>query len=184
MCGIAGFLDWQGKVRAEALNVASQAIAHRGPDDSGLKIIGLKNDGRVGLANRRLAILDLSPAGHQPMADPATQNWIAYNGEVYNFQEVRALLEQRGVTFSSHSDTEVVLKAYGDFGEKCLDHIRGMFAFAVWDHAAQRLFIARDRLGKKPLYYFQGDGFLLFASEVRALLATGLVPRRINAETV
>jgi asparagine synthase (glutamine-hydrolysing) len=185
MCGIAGFLDWQGKVRTEALTVASQAIAHRGPDDCGLKIIDLKNDVcRVGLANRRLAILDLSPAGHQPMTDPATQNWIAYNGEVYNFQEVRALLEERGIKFCSHSDTEVVLKAYAAFGEKCLDHFRGMFAFAIWDNAAQRLFIARDRLGKKPLYYFQGDGFLLFASEVRALLATGLVPCRINAETV
>jgi len=185
MCGIAGFLDWQGKVGTEALNVASQAIAHRGPDDCGLKVLDLNNGaGRVGLANRRLAILDLSSAGHQPMADPATQNWIVYNGEVFNFAEVRALLEQRGVEFCSHSDTEVVLKAYAVFGEKCLDLFRGMFAFAIWDNAAQRLFIARDRLGKKPLYYFQGDGFLLFASEVRALLATGLVPRRINAASV
>jgi len=118
------------------------------------------------------------------MSDPATGNLIAYNGEVFNFREVRKQLEHIGIQFSSQTDTEVVLKAYAALGEACVEHFRGMFAFAIWDNAAQKLFIARDRLGKKPLYYYQGEGFLLFASEVRALLATGLVQRRINTDTV
>lgn len=185
MCGIAGFVDWQGKVGAQALATASCSLAHRGPDDSGLQTAPMRDGtGCVGLANSRLAILDLSPAGHQPMSDPATRNFIVYNGEVFNFREVRRQLQGSGVQFSSQTDTEVVLKAYAELGERCLDHFRGMFAFAIWDDAAQRLFIARDRLGKKPLYYYEGDGFLLFASEVRALLATGLVPRRISPDTV
>lgn len=184
MCGIAGFIDRRGKLGKEPLALASQAIAHRGPDDAGLQTISTNEGVCLGLANRRLAILDLSPAGHQPMHDPATGNWIAYNGEVFNFAEIREQLEQRGVSFTSHTDTEVVLKAYAAFGEKCLEYFRGMFAFAIWDQAAQRLFIARDRLGKKPLYYYESDGSLIFASEVRALLATGLVPRRINPEAV
>jgi asparagine synthase (glutamine-hydrolysing) len=185
MCGIAGFLDKSGEVGPEVLAAASRAIAHRGPDDAGTQIIAMHNGvGRVGLANRRLAILDLSPAGHQPMSDPATGNWIAYNGEIFNFREVREKLESRGAQFSSQTDTEVVLKAYAAFGENCLDHFRGMFAFAIWDNAEQRLFIARDRLGKKPLYYCEQNGCLLFASEVRAILATDLVPRRINPEAV
>src|ERR1700704_868077 len=185
MCGIAGFVNWQGQVGAEALTAASCAISHRGPDDAGLQIISMRNGvGRVGLANRRLAILDLSSAGHQPLTDSATGNWIAYNGEVFNFHELRERLEGQGVQFSSHSDTEVILKAYVAYGENCLEHLRGMFAFAIWDNAAQKLFIARDRLGKKPLYYFIGEGFLFFASEVRALLATALIPRKINQDAV
>ncbi len=184
MCGIAGFIDRYGKIGTEALALASDAIAHRGPDDAGLHTISMSGGGCAGLANRRLAIIDLSPAGHQPMHDPATGNWIAYNGEVFNFAELRDQLARRGVSFTSRTDTEVVLKAYAVFGESCLEYFRGMFAFAIWDNAAQRLFIARDRLGKKPLYYYQGDGFLLFASEIRALLATGLVPKRINPPAV
>jgi asparagine synthase (glutamine-hydrolysing) len=185
MCGIAGFANWHGKVGVEALEAASRAIAHRGPDDHGLRIIPMQNGvGQVGLANRRLAILDLSPAGHQPMSDPATGNWIAYNGEVYNFREVRAQLEGEGVEFESQTDTEVILKSYAVWGLSCLDRFRGMFAMALWDHAEQRLLLARDRLGKKPLYYYAGEGFLLFASEVRALLATGLVPKSISQEAL
>jgi asparagine synthase (glutamine-hydrolysing) len=182
MCGIAGFVDRAGKVNAEALNAANRAIAHRGPDDAGALIIPMQNHrGHVGLANRRLAILDLSPAGHQPMFDPDTGNSIAYNGEVFNFRELRRELELKGARFSSHTDTEVVLKAYAVWGEGCLDRFRGMFAFAIWDAHQERLFVARDRLGKKPLYYYEGNGFFLFASEVRALLATGLVPQAIDA---
>lgn len=184
MCGIAGFIDHDGKVGAEALAAANCAIAHRGPDDAGLQIIAMAKGGSVGLANRRLAIIDLSLAGHQPMQDSATGNWIAYNGEVFNFREVREDLQRRGVEFTSHSDTEVILKAYAVFGKNCLEHFRGMFAFAIWDNAEQRLFLARDRLGKKPLYYYQAGALLLFASEIRALLATGLVCRRINPEAV
>jgi len=181
MCGIAGFADSTGRVAPEVLDVASRAIAHRGPDDEGRQIVRMNNGrGHVGLANRRLSILDLSPAGHQPMCDPASGNWIAYNGEVFNFRDVREQLQRQGVVFQSQSDTEVILKAYGMWREQCLDRFRGMFAIAIWDVQRQRLFLARDRLGKKPLYYWYDGTKLLFASEVRALLATDLIPRRIN----
>ena len=134
----------------------------------------------VGLGNRRLAILDLSPLGHQPMQDPATGNWIVYNGEIYNFRDVRQKLEKEGVRFSSHSDTEVVLKAYGHWGERCLSELRGMFAFGLWDGRRQRLFLARDPMGIKPLYFYESDRHFLFASELRTLLGTGLVPRKVD----
>src|SRR5690349_540957 len=179
MCGIAGFVDNTGSLGMEALANASQAIAHRGPDDSGLQILSAGKL-RIGLANRRLAILDLSPAGHQPMHDSQTGNWIVYNGEVYNFAEIRRRLEGEGVKFTSHCDTEVILKAYGQWGTACPQHFRGMFAFAIWDASQQQLFLARDRLGIKPLYYAISDGGMLFASEVRAILASGHISRRLN----
>jgi len=134
----------------------------------------------IGLGNRRLAILDLSPQGHQPMNDPATGNWIVYNGELYNFREVRSKLERQGLYFGSLSDTEVILKAYARWGKKCLDEFRGMFAFAIWDAQRHRLFVARDPMGIKPLYYFCSDQYFMFSSEVRTLLGTGFVPRRID----
>jgi len=183
VCGIVGIAAYNASVPLVPLERALEAIAHRGPDDSGFKVISVSSPNllEIGLGNRRLSILDLSAAGHQPMNDPATGNWITYNGEVYNFREVRAKLESEGVSFSSQSDTEVVLKAYGKWGEECLHEFRGMFAFAIWDEARQRLFIARDRLGIKPLYYFFNDGQLIFSSEVRSLLQSDLVPRRLNA---
>ncbi|HET7212963.1 MAG TPA: asparagine synthetase B, partial [Terriglobia bacterium] len=179
MCGIAGFVDSTASLGMEALANASQAIAHRGPDDAGLQILSAGKL-RIGLANRRLAILDLSPAGHQPMHDPQTGNWIVYNGEVYNFAEIRRSLESEGVSFTSHCDTEVILKAYGQWGTACPQHFRGMFAFAIWDAGRQQLFLARDRLGIKPLYYATRDGGMVFASEVRAILASGCISRRLN----
>jgi asparagine synthase (glutamine-hydrolysing) len=135
----------------------------------------------VGLGARRLAILDLSPAGHQPMHDPATGNWLIFNGEIYNFQDVRSELQRLGHQFASTGDTEVLLKAYGQWGEDCLERLVGMFDFAVWDAHKERLFLARDRLGEKPLYYYAGAGLFLFGSEVRSLLATDLVPRRLDS---
>ncbi len=167
---------------AEILERATQSLTHRGPDDGGTIILRDTDDDsiEVGLGNRRLAILDLSPLGHQPMNDPATGNWIVYNGEVYNFREVRAKLEREGAHFTSHSDTEVILQAYGRWGEHCLDHFRGMFAFAIWDAHRHRLFVARDPIGIKPLYYFQSPQHFIFSSEVRTLLGTGLVPRQID----
>lgn len=179
MCGIAGFVDSTGSVGMEALASASRAIAHRGPDDCGLQIVSAGKL-QVGLANRRLAILDLSPAGHQPMHDRETGNWIVYNGEVYNFGEIRRRLEGEGARFRSHCDTEVILKAYGRWGTACPQQFRGMFAFAIWDAGQQQLFLARDRLGIKPLYYALTDGGIVFGSEVRAILASGRVPRQFN----
>jgi asparagine synthase (glutamine-hydrolysing) len=183
MCGIFGIIGHNARVPADVLERATKSLAHRGPDDSGTVI--LRDSGRqdveIGLGNRRLAILDLSTLGHQPMNDPATSNWIVYNGEVYNFREVRAKLEQERVHFSGHSDTEVILKAYAQWGEKCLEEFRGMFGFAIWDAQRHRLFVARDPMGIKPLYYYQSDHYFIFSSEVRTLLGTGLVPRAIDS---
>src|ERR1700688_2420360 len=182
MCGIFGIVAHNARVPADVLERATRSLAHRGPDDSGTVIV--RDPGReaveVGLGNRRLAILNLSPLGHQPMNDPATGSWIAYNGEVYNFREVRAKLEREGLHFSSASDTEGILKTYSQWGEKCLSEFRGMFAFAIWDAQRHRLFLARDPMGIKPLYYFKSDHHFIFSSEVRTLLGTGLVPRRID----
>ncbi len=182
MCGIFGMIGRTAPVPAEVLERATQSLAHRGPDDSGTVILrdASREPIEIGLGNRRLAILDLSPQGHQPMNDPATGNWIVYNGEVYNFREVRAKLEREGLSFRSNSDTEVILKAYGQWGEKCLHEFRGMFAFAIWDAQRRRLFVARDPMGIKPLYFYHSDQYFIFSSEVRTLLGTGLVPRVID----
>jgi asparagine synthase (glutamine-hydrolysing) len=183
MCGIFGIIGRNAQVSAEILERATRSLTHRGPDDGGTVILhdSAQESVEIGLGNRRLAILDLSPLGHQPMHDPATGNWIVYNGEIYNFREVRAKLEKAGAQFGSHSDTEVILRAYAQWGEACLDEFRGMFAFAIWDARQHRLFAARDAMGIKPLYYHQSDRYFLFSSEVRTLLGTGLVPRRIDA---
>ncbi len=183
MCGIFGMIGQNARVPAEVLERATRSLTHRGPDDGGTVILhdSAREEIEIGLGNRRLAILDLSPLGHQPMNDPATGNWIVYNGEVYNFREVRAKLELAGLHFSSHSDTEVILKAYARWGEACLGEFRGMFAFAIWDAQRHRLFVARDPMGIKPLYYCQSDQYFMFSSEVRTLLVTGLVPRRIDS---
>jgi asparagine synthase (glutamine-hydrolysing) len=190
MCGIVGIIGLNAPVPTEILECATQSLAHRGPDDGGTVL--LRNSGvtradqeiEIGLGNRRLAILDLSPLGHQPMHDPATGNWIVYNGELYNFRELRTRLEQAGQRFTSHSDTEVILKAFAHWGEKCLHEFRGMFAFAIWDAQRHSLFIARDPMGIRPLYYYQSDRYFIFSSEVRTLLGTSLVPRTLDAAGV
>jgi asparagine synthase (glutamine-hydrolysing) len=182
MCGIFGIVARNASIPEGVLEQGTQSLAHRGPDDSGT--ILLRDSGTVpteiGLGNRRLAILDLSPLAHQPMHDAETGNWIVYNGEIYNFRDVRHELEQAGTAFVSHSDTEILLKAYARWGEQCLEKLRGMFAFAIWDARRRHLFLARDPMGIKPLYYFQSGSYFLFASEVRTLLGTGLVPSRID----
>ena len=182
MCGIFGIVAHHARVPAEVLERATRSLAHRGPDDSGTVILrdSAREADEIGLGNRRLAILDLSPQGHQPMNDPATGNWVVYNGEVYNFREVRTKLEQSGLYFRSNSDTEVILKAYGHWGERCLHEFRGMFAFALWDAQRHRVFVARDPMGIKPMYFYQSDRYFMFSSEVRTLLGTGLVPRVID----
>ena len=182
MCGIVGILARNGVVGPELLERATRSLAHRGPDDHGTVILrdNVPEPVEIGLGNRRLAILDLSPLGHQPMHDPATGNWIVHNGEIYNFRDVREKLEREGISFVSQSDTEVALKAYGQWGERCLEEFRGMFAFAIWDARRHRLFVARDPMGIKPLYYFSSADHFLFASEIRTLLGTGVVPGRID----
>jgi asparagine synthase (glutamine-hydrolysing) len=182
MCGIFGIVGQNACVAPEVLERSTQSLAHRGPDDSGTVLLrdSIPCETEVGLGNRRLAILDLSPLGHQPMHDAETGNWIVYNGEMYNFHEVRAELEQAGATLRSNSDTEVLLKAYARWGEACLAKFRGIFAFAIWDAQNHRLFLARDPMGIKPLYYAVSGPYFIFASEVRTLLGTGLIPRKVD----
>lgn len=180
MCGIFGLAAHQAQIPDGLLERGTQSLAHRGPDDSGTALLRYPA-GEIGLGNRRLAILDLSPLGHQPMQDPDTGNWIAYNGEIYNFRELRAELEQTGARFRSQSDTEVVLKAYAYWGESCLTRFRGMFAFALWDVNRNQLLLVRDPMGIKPLYYAQAGSFFLFASEVRSVLGAGFLPHRVDA---
>ncbi len=182
MCGIFGIVSRNAGIPDGVLERGTQSLAHRGPDDSGTILLrdSVPDAVEIGLGNRRLAILDLSPLAHQPMHDAETGNWIVYNGEIYNFRDIRNELEQSGTSFVSHSDTEVVLKAYARWGERCLAKFRGMFAFALWDARRHRLFIARDPMGIKPLYYAQAGSFFVFASEVRTLLGTSLVPPRID----
>src|ERR1700694_1875159 len=180
MCGIVGILARKAQIPPAVLEQATRSLEHRGPDDSGTVLLKDTQPGaaEVGLGHRRLAILDLSRLGHQPMQDPATGNWIVFNGEIYNFRELRKELEAAGVEFKSHSDTEVILAAYRVWGESCLTRLGGMFAFALWDAPRKRLLLARDPMGIKPLYYHQSEQNFIFASEVRTLLQTGLVPRR------
>ena len=180
MCGIFGIVAHRSRIPDGVLERGTESLAHRGPDDSGTVVLHGAGSVEVGLGNRRLAILDLSPSGRQPMHDAATRNWIVYNGEIYNFREIRTELEKSGARFVSHSDTEVLLKAYSVWGEQCLNKFRGMFAFAIWDSARQSLFLARDPMGIKPLYYAQTGSYFIFASEVRSILGTGLLPCRID----
>ena len=182
MCGIFGILATNGTVPSLALEQATDSLAHRGPDDRGTVVIQANTTPRleIGLGSRRLAIIDLSPLGHQPMQDAETGNWIVYNGEIYNFRELRTRLQGEGVRFVSQSDTEVLLKAYGRWGEKCLGELRGMFAFAIWDAKRSRLLLGRDPMGIKPLYHGSTGRYFLFASELRTLLGTGLIPRRLD----
>ncbi|MCL5263729.1 MAG: asparagine synthase (glutamine-hydrolyzing), partial [Chloroflexi bacterium] len=178
MCGIAGIVGGEDQIAAVTRMV--QTLHHRGPDDQGIEGI-TAGSRRVILGSTRLAILDLSAAAHMPMVDPDTGNCIVHNGEVYDFQDLRRDLQEIGEHFHSNSDTEVLLKAYKRWGRDCVQRFRGMFAFAIWDNQQQEIFLARDRAGKKPLYYYQdSSGTFLFASEVRSLLASGIVDRRIE----
>src|SRR5579871_5813506 len=183
MCGIAGVVSGGPPVDLRAIvRRMCDAQAHRGPDDSGVS--DFRAEGvpvQAAIGSRRLSILDLSPAGHQPMANNDGSVTIVFNGEIYNFAELRKLLKSRGHRFRSHSDTEVLLRGYEEWGiEGLLPRINGMFAFAIWDARNQRLLIARDRLGEKPLYYAWDGKTFIFASELRALMASGLVARRLN----
>jgi asparagine synthase (glutamine-hydrolysing) len=182
MCGIIGILALNTQIPPGVLEQATRSLAHRGPDDSGTVVLKETQPEplEIGLGHRRLAILDLSPLGHQPMQDPVTGNWIVFNGEIYNFRELRKELEAAGVEFKSHSDTEVILAAYRVWGESCLTRLGGMFAFALWDAPRKRLLLARDTMGIKPLYYHQSKQNFIFASEVRTLVQTGLVPRKLD----
>ena len=179
MCGIFGIV---GNADPEVADRVSRGMYHRGPDDNGIWFD--TTDTPVTLVNTRLAIIDLSEAGHMPMLSHNSEVAITYNGEVYNFPEIRADLEKLGYTFVSNSDTEVILSAYQHWGDDCVNRFRGMFAFLIWDIRKQRLFAARDRLGIKPLYWSMAGNDLILGSEIKTLLASGLIEPTMNYQAL
>lgn len=178
MCGIAGYA---GTHRPDLLEPMCTAMAHRGPDDAGT---WHDAEAQVGLGHRRLSIIDLSAAGHQPMQSADGRTWIAYNGEIYNFQEHRDRLEKNGYPFRSQSDTEVLLALYQERGLDFLQELNGIFAFALWDGAERRLLLARDHAGVKPLYYWLDGPRIYFASEMKSLLKIPEIPRKLHLDSV
>lgn len=169
MCGICGFVA-PGIKEARQLEQMNSTLEHRGPDDQGVQLFSF-NDLTIGLGHQRLSIIDLSQAGHQPMSDKSRELWITYNGEIYNYQELRQVLVSLGHEFNSQTDTEVILYAYKEWGNDCLRRLNGMFSFAIYDQRSETLFIARDGMGIKPLYYFSKNGHFAFASELKSLIA-------------
>ncbi len=181
MCGITGFIDFGGHRRDEASQRVRQmadALLHRGPDEAGYYV-----DEHAALGHRRLSIIDLS-SGQQPMAALGGQVQIVFNGEIYNFQELRAQLERAGHQFRTHSDTEVILLGYLEWGEQCVERLNGMFAFVIWDARHRQVLLARDRVGKKPLYYYRKGGTIAFASELKALRAGGFCPHALDTQAL
>lgn len=187
MCGINGILGLKdsalAKGKVQAMNIA---MKHRGPDDEGLFV-----NEEIVLGHRRLSIIDLSAAGHQPMSSYDGRFQIVYNGELYNFKELKFELtrvisgsNQQAYFFQTNTDTEVIIAAYARWGEECVNHFNGMYAFAIWDNLKKELFIARDRLGIKPLYYFYTNNILAFSSEIRSLLASELIPRKLDENSL
>jgi asparagine synthase (glutamine-hydrolysing) len=180
MCGIVGYAG-RRPIERDQLARMRDTMTHRGPDDLGLWIAG---DGAVGLAQRRLAIIDLSPGGHQPMSDAASRVHLSFNGEIYNFREVRRELEGRGHTFRSSSDTEVILAAYNEWGEDFIGRLVGMFALSLYDENRRALYLARDRAGEKPLFVWTTPTQMVFASELKALFALPELPRTLSLDAL
>src|SRR2546427_4193859 len=180
MCGIAGMLEFGRDARADssALRNMCQIMAHRGPDDD-----GFYTDGPAGIGMRRLSIVDLA-TGHQPISNEDGSLWIVFNGEIYNHLSLREQLIARGHSYRTHSDTETIIHLFEEFGRDCVHHLRGMFAFSIWDRNKKTLFIARDRLGIKPLYYHLTPERLLFGSEVKVILANGGICPQFDRATL
>lgn len=180
MCGIAGFTQFNNHFGDnKTLTTMGDAILHRGPDAGGTYL-----EEHIGLSHRRLSIIDLSESGNQPLISHDQQYVIAFNGEIYNFLELREKLASQGYPFKTHTDTEVILALYEKMGTDCLKEINGMFAFAIWDKTTESLFIARDRIGKKPLYYYPTENDVVFASELKAILTLDSIPREIRLDAL
>jgi len=177
MCGILGILG----ANSEFIEKASSVIEHRGPDDSG---VFLDSKSKIGLGHRRLSILDISSFGHQPMISSDQKVVIVFNGEIYNFRELRSQLEEKNYTFQGHSDTEVLLNLYLAEGKEMLSKLNGIFAFAIWDSDSESLFVARDAIGVKPLYYSEESGIFAFASEIKSLLEFNFKDKALNPEAI
>src|SRR3954468_4301735 len=180
MCGITGIVAREGLGPDDRDRVLRMRdiISHRGPDDAGEFV-----DAHAALGHRRLSIVDLA-AGHQPLANEDATISIVFNGEIYNHADVRPTLEAAGHRYRTRSDTETIVHAYEQWGDACVEHLRGMFAFAIWDAPRRRLLLARDRLGVKPLYWAQAGNRLLFGSEIKSILASGLIDVRANEEAL
>ena len=180
MCGITGLYHYQNErpIEPSVLQLMTDVIAHRGPDDDGCYFAS-----RAALGHRRLAIIDVA-GGHQPIFNEDGTVAIVFNGEIYNYQELAALVEAKGHTLRTRSDTETIVHLYEEFGEQCVAMLRGMFALAIWDERNQTMLLARDRVGKKPLYYADLQGVLAFGSELKCLLQHPLMPRELNDEAV
>ena len=178
MCGICGIATTERAVDRATVRGMMSTLSHRGPDDEGLYVAD-----HVGLGNRRLSIIDL-PSGHQPIHDEQERFWITFNGEIFNYRQLRPETEKAGHRYTTNSDTEVLLHLYEEQGPAALDQLNGMFAFAIWDEDKKELFLARDRLGVKPLYYAMRDGALLFGSEIKAILATIDGPPRVDVTAI
>jgi len=187
MCGIAGIASFStDRLEEKTISRMTDVLSHRGPDDKGIYLSGLQNPNaslKVGLGHRRLSIIDLE-TGHQPMANEDKSIWIVYNGEIYNFLELKQDLIKKGHRFNTKSDTEVIIHLYQEYGTDCLNYLRGMFALCIWDVRLNRLFLARDRVGQKPLFYFYKDGIFLFASEIKAILEHDHVKRVLDLESM
>lgn len=184
MCGIAGAV-WsraERQIDATVLRAMTDAIRHRGPDDSG-EYFSESGETRCALGHRRLSIIDLG-GGHQPLSNEDQSVWVAFNGEIYNYRELRSQLIAAGHTFHTDTDTEVIVHLYETYGDRCVEHLRGMFAFALWDDRKQRLLLARDRIGQKPLFYRCESDRLLFASELKAILQVPGVPREVDETAI
>ena len=186
MCGIVGFLTTKAAdiPESEILRKMRDVLIHRGPDDAGEYIRPIDEKGPfVFFGHRRLSIIDLS-GGHQPLSNEDETVWVVFNGEIYNFKELKIRLENLGHRFRTNSDTEVIVHAYEEYKEDCFQHFNGMFAIGIWDEKEKRLILARDRLGKKPLYYSSINGTFLFASELKAIMLYSAFPRKVDPSSL
>ena len=195
MSGITGLINFDGKqVEKSVIKAMADTLAHRGPDDegffincslsdSGSKWKHINGNGNVGFGHRRLSTIDIE-FGHQPMSNAEGMTWVTCDGEIYNFKSLRKKLEELGFIFKTQSDTEVIIYAYEAWGDDCVNYLRGMFAFAIWDERKKRLFVGRDRLGKKPLYYYWDGKRLIFASELKAVFACPDIPREPDSQAI
>ena len=183
MCGVYGYISLKERVDLQILRRMGETLRHRGPDDEG-EMVSNSEEMSIGLGHKRLSIIDLSSAGKQPMANEDESIWITFNGEIYNYRGLKKELEGKGHRFKSNSDTEVIVHLYEEMGPRCLERLKGMFAFALWDNNKKTLFLVRDRIGKKPLHYVLHDGGIIFASEIKALLKHPQVTREIDLKSL
>ena len=180
MCGICGKINFSSEpVESSIINNMCSALSHRGPNDR-----GIYTNNEMGLGHVRLSIIDLSPAGHQPMSNENKQIWIVFNGEIYNYKDLKAELEMKGHKFNSNTDTEVIIHLYEEYGRDCVTKLNGMFAFAIWDESKKEMFLARDRVGIKPLFYFFDNEKLVFGSEIKSILQDESVKREIDLQAL